>query len=516
MMPTHFTLLLALAAPAAWAQAPAATAAPAALAAPTVATATNEAPVLSLPRTVASALQRAGMDSKALYLSVRAVQAAAPDAPPALDVQGDQPAVLASTAKLVTALASLDLLGVKHRWRTRAYLAGPLREGVLEGDLRLVGGGDALLTSEQLVAWFKRLHARGLREIRGRIVLDRHGFALKHGDHAHTPLPSADHPHHALPDALTIDGGHITATLTAGPRGSLITRLAPAIGGVQLTDELRRKKTRCEHLSDEPRLEIESSASGVNAVLRGDWSPACPPMRLHAGAAGPGPLAAATIRAAWLTAGGAFSTDAPGDVLDADKPHAVWLPVRKRSRPPAPWAVLDGAALPDVLRDMNKWSDNIVARHLMLSLSPGFPNRPATLTAARERLEGWLLSQGLAAGDLDIDNGSGLAVTERGKPQAFTRLLAATWQRGAAAKPFIDSLPLAGVDGTLSHRLHDLPTGSRAWLKTGSLSQARGLAGYVQAKSGRVYAVAALLNHPNAPRGEFALDTLIRYLAQHG
>jgi serine-type D-Ala-D-Ala carboxypeptidase/endopeptidase (penicillin-binding protein 4) len=72
------------------------------------------------------------------------------------------------------------------------------------------------------------------------------------------------------------------------------------------------------------------------------------------------------------------------------------------------------------------------------------------------------------------------------------------------------------VDGTLAHRLHGLPAGSRAWLKTGSLSQARGLAGYVQAQSGRVYAVAALLNHPNAPRGEFALDTLIRYLAQHG
>jgi serine-type D-Ala-D-Ala carboxypeptidase/endopeptidase (penicillin-binding protein 4) len=426
-----FMLLLTLAAHAAWAQA-----------APTAAALALETslaePALALPRNVFAALQRAGMDNKALHLSVRAVHAAAPDAPPALDVQGDQPAVLASTAKLVTALASLDLLGAKHRWRTRAYLMGPLRDGVLEGDLRIVGGGDALLTSEHLVAWFGRMRERGLRQIRGRILLDRQGFALKDSDHANTPLPSAEHPHHALPDAFTVDGGHITATLTAGPRGSLITQLAPSIGGLQLTDELRRQKSRCEHLATEPRLEIEAAASAasgpvlratpsIRAVLRGDWSPACATLRVHAGTAEPGPLVAATVRAAWLASGGELSAD----VADTTQAQPVWPSGKRPRRAPAPWAVWDGSPLPSVLRDMNKWSDNIVARHLMLSLSPGFPSRPATLGAARDRLNTWLGAQGLSDGDLDIDNGSGLAIVERGKPHAFTRRVA-TLRRGQA------------------------------------------------------------------------------------
>jgi serine-type D-Ala-D-Ala carboxypeptidase/endopeptidase (penicillin-binding protein 4) len=494
-------------------------------------------PALSLPRNTVTALQRAGMDVKALYLSVRAVTpepaatasaasaagapaAAIANAPIVLDAQGSHSAVLASTAKVITALASLDVLGVKHRWQTRAYLSGPLKDGVLDGSLYLVGGGDALLTSAQLTAWFKRLREqRGLREIRGAIVLDRHGFALKKEDHAGTPEPTAENPHHAWPDALRVDGGQVSATLTAGPRGSLLTQWEPPF---EWNDELRRRSVRCDALREPARIEpVPTAANAASApatvssfVLRGEWSPACDKLRLETAIVAPGALATAAVRMAWLAASG--SVDTGTTVTLAEQPPAWWQPLRKRQRPLRPWAVLDGAPLPTVLREMNKWSDNLVARHLMLSLAPEFPRRPATLDSARKRFVQWLQGQGFGADELTLDNGSGLSLAERGKPHALTQLLASAWQRGSANQPFLDSLPVAGEDGTLSDRLQRLPTGARAWLKTGSLSQTRGLAGYVQAKSGRVYAVAALLNHPNAPRGEFALDTLIQHIAERG
>jgi serine-type D-Ala-D-Ala carboxypeptidase/endopeptidase (penicillin-binding protein 4) len=208
----------------------------------------------------------------------------------------------------------------------------------------------------------------------------------------------------------------------------------------------------------------------------------------------------------------AAPVDSRSLVVDAEKP----LLQPRRGRRMVPWMTLDGAPLPEVLREMNKWSNNVVARHLMLSWSPGFPGKPAQLDAARERFEAWLQAQGLAKGDIELHNGSGLAVVERGTPRALTTLLAAAWQRGAASQTFVDSLPRAGEDGTMANRLRDLPRGTWAWLKTGSLSQVRGLAGYVQARSGRVYAVALLINHPNAARGEFALDSLVRHLIDKG
>ncbi len=164
---------------------------------------------------------------------------------------------------------------------------------------------------------------------------------------------------------------------------------------------------------------------------------------------------------------------------------------------------------------INKTSDNLAARHLLLSLSPGFPKQPATLEAARKRLQAWLRSRGIAPGDIEVDNGSGLSRTERGKPRAMVALLRKGWV-DKNAKVFVGSLPLAGRDGTLGNRFRDSPATGRAQLKTGTLTDARTLAGYVRGRSGEVYAVAALLNHPRADAGVIALDSLIEWLVVNG
>ena len=151
----------------------------------------------------------------------------------------------------------------------------------------------------------------------------------------------------------------------------------------------------------------------------------------------------------------------------------------------------------------------------MLSLSRGFPVRPATLTGAQESVRGWLLRQGLAAGDIEVDNGSGLSRAERGRPRALVQLLCNAWS-SREARSFLDSLPVAGVDGTLAHRMDRGFATGQAFLKTGTLLDTRALAGYVRGRSGRIYAVAALVNHPDAGAGRPALDTTIEWLAQRG
>jgi serine-type D-Ala-D-Ala carboxypeptidase/endopeptidase (penicillin-binding protein 4) len=489
----------------AWAQA-ASEPAPAAASAP--ASAEVSAPAaraLPAPAEVFAQLKRAGIPASDTFLYAQPVDA---DAAPVFALNADKPATLASTTKLITALAAIDLLGADYRWRTRAHLAGALKGGVLDGDLRIVGGGDPRLSSTELVDWFKRMRKRGLSDIRGNIVLDRFAFQLKPADHANTPTPTADNPHHAWPDALMLDEATITVRLSTGRDGAVQTALTPAVGGLEFVDELQRKRVRCQALRDPARIDLDERGLRPRATLVGEWSPLCSPLRLEATPAKPQALTASVVQAAWQEAGGTLA----GTVVDAERP----LPSPRRGAGPKPWLVHESKSLPDYLREMNKSSNNLVARHLLLALSDKFPLRAATLESARKRLSDWLAAQGLARDDIEVDNGSGLATSERGRPRALVRLLQSMWNRGPSAKPFVDSLPIAGKDGTLSGRLGDLEAGAEARLKTGSLLQVRALAGYVKAKSGRVYAVTAIVNHPNAARGEGALDAFVRWLAKHG
>jgi len=166
------------------------------------------------------------------------------------------------------------------------------------------------------------------------------------------------------------------------------------------------------------------------------------------------------------------------------------------------------------IREMNKTSDNIIARSLLLALSPRLAAGHA-LRDAQERIQAWLHQQGLDDDDIHVDEGSGQSHVERGKPRAMVELLRRAWSADTS-RAFVDSLPVAGVDGTLSRRLRDGPAAGQAWLKTGTLSSARALAGYVRGASGTVYAVAVYVNDPGAARATPALDALIEWIARNG
>ena len=169
-----------------------------------------------------------------------------------------------------------------------------------------------------------------------------------------------------------------------------------------------------------------------------------------------------------------------------------------------------------LIREINKTSNNLAARKLMLSLGLASTAAPrGALRSAQDRVHGWLRSEGVAEGDLRIDVGSGQSRAERGTPHAMVQLLHKAWRDGSS-QVFIDSLPIAGVDGTLVHRMRSGLATGQAYLKTGTLSDTRALAGYVRAKSGKVYAVAALVNHADAGRATPALDAFIEWVARNG
>lgn len=461
-----------------------------------------------------AALARAGIPLSDAAFVAQPVDA---DAPALFAHNPDQSMVLASTTKLVTSLAALGTLGPQYRWRTRAYVRGAPSLGTLDGDLILVGGGNPLLTSADLVAWFKQLQKRGLHTIQGDIVLDRLAFQLKPSDHINTPPEDADNPHHRWPDALLVDDGVLAVNLSVNS-GIVQAAFTPALDSADVVDQMQIRPGKCTSLRNPPRLELPppqtaavAASAAASSVLRvqlsGDWSAACGSRRIEVATDAGSAFSAAAVAAAWRAAGGVLTGTA--------RDRAPLAAGARWSLAAKPWATHESKPLPVVLREMNKWSNNLIARNLLLSMAKGFPNRAATLPDARARAADWLRKQGLRSEDMHLDNGSGLSRTERGRPAAMVALLRGAWN-SAQRKTLLDSLPIAGVDGTLASRMRDGPARGQAFLKTGTLTGTRSLAGYVTGRSGRTYAVTAIVNHPQATQGLPALDKFIEWVAENG
>jgi serine-type D-Ala-D-Ala carboxypeptidase/endopeptidase (penicillin-binding protein 4) len=223
-------------------------------------------------------------------------------------------------------------------------------------------------------------------------------------------------------------------------------------------------------------------------------------------------FSSAAILAAWKKAGGQLT----GSVLEAPPPLPAIKTKRtnrapKAPKPRKPFLTLESKPLFESVRETNKWSNNLVSRHLLLSLSKDFPRATATLKNAQETLAQWLLLKGISAEDMTIENGSGLSRNERAKAATLASLLKEAWG-SKYEKDFKASLPIAGVDGTMGSRLKNALASGKALLKTGTLTDVRSLAGYVTTKENKTYAVVAIVNHPQASRAVPALDGFIEWL----
>jgi D-alanyl-D-alanine carboxypeptidase/D-alanyl-D-alanine-endopeptidase (penicillin-binding protein 4) len=209
------------------------------------------------------------------------------------------------------------------------------------------------------------------------------------------------------------------------------------------------------------------------------------------------------FRGLWTYLGGSFS----GQVVEGRAPDDARLLAEHSSRP-----------LAEVLRDINKTSDNPLARLLFLSLGTGGAVAGSNTSADSARaVRSWLQQQGIGDAGLVLDNGSGLSRSERIRPAMLAALLAAEY-RSNWAPEFVSSLPIVALDGSMRRRLADSPAAGRARLKTGSLRNVAAIAGYVPDGSGQMQVVVAMINFdfPKDVSGQPILDALVDWVAHSG
>ncbi|NLR76299.1 D-alanyl-D-alanine carboxypeptidase/D-alanyl-D-alanine endopeptidase [Leeia aquatica] len=449
-----------------------------------------------LPAEVQQAMKAAKLPADGLAVYVMPVQGGAP-----LYQYREQVAVNpASTMKLVTTFAGLELLGPTYSWRTELYGQGRQEGERWVGDLYLKGYGDPKLTQESLWLLVRQLRLRGIREISGELRLDRRYFPQQQEDDGQFD-GAADRPYNVVPDPLLVNFKTLRVRLYGSADGVRLLP-EPALPRLQLVNKLRVGGGDCTTWRNKLKVDSKTAANGeTQMTFSGEFPASCQDATYSVALGNHADFIAASVRDTWREIGGRWSKlDAQlslGSVPDGAVPAEATLLASQGS-----------PVLREVIHDINKFSNNLMARQLFLTLGVESGQAGDPLQAARERIQQWLRSKSLQFGELVMENGSGLSRIERISTQHMAQLLRAVWQSPYMPE-LISSLPIAGVDGTIRKRFAEDSVATSAHMKTGTLQDVRALSGFVRARSGQWWIVVAVSHHKLSERAAPVLDALV-------
>lgn len=445
-----------------------------------------------LPKPVRDALKRAGVPLDSVSAVVEEVNGSSP----LVSHRAAEPLNPASVMKLVTTYAALDLLGPAFTFRTDVLVTGELKGGVLEGDLVFRGGGDPKLTYERIWRIARQLRSRGVREIRGDVILDRSYFAPV----AYDPARFDNDPRRAYnvgPDPLLVNFQVVDFRFIPGPDGVRVTG-EPDLPNVEIASRIELTSVPCGSWRRNLEYQVEENGLVALAVFSGTYPADCGertwPLALFDGQR----FFESTFRWLWSEAGGTLR----GRLRMAPTPSAARPFLRHESEP-----------LASLVRDTNKFSNNVMARHLFLALSAE-RGAPGEALASERIVRDWLAAKGIRADSLVLENGSGLSRSERASAATVAAVLKSAWTSPVMPE-LMASLPVFAVDGTLKSR-RALGAAGHAHLKGGTLTGVQSVAGYVLDRSGKRWIVVMIVNHPNAGAAQGALDALVEWVgARH-
>lgn len=408
----------------------------------------------------------------------------------------------ASTLKLLTSAVALDRLGPAWRGTTEMLVAGERRGATLRGDLVLRGRADVDFDWLALRRMLQRLRLHGVRDIRGDLVLDRTYFEPTRMDIGVPPFDEApEFRYNVIPDALMVGMNLVDLELVSDSR-ALRVASTPFVAGVTFQPRAALVDAPCDDWEDlwkTPDVR-EGPGDRTSVVVTGPFPRDCA-ASTSVDMVDRDRYIEGLVRGLWRGLGGTWT----GRVREGSAPADAKVIASHRSR-----------ALAELLRDIDKRSDNPTARTMFLVLGAESPAGGGTTAERAERVvRDWLEAHRIDAAPLVLENGSGLSRRERVSPALLAEAIRAA-RAGSWAPEFESSLPIAGVDGGMQDRLRESAAAARARLKTGTLRDASAVAGWVPSTDGTTYVVVAILNDTRAVKqvARPMLDLLVDWVAR--
>ncbi|CAG0949370.1 serine-type D-Ala-D-Ala carboxypeptidase/endopeptidase (penicillin-binding protein 4) [Methylophilaceae bacterium] len=402
----------------------------------------------------------------------------------------------ASTMKLVTTYAGLELLGPAYRWRTEIYREGEMVAGVLEGNLSIKGYGNPELMQQDLWRMLNELRQTGLRDIRGDLIIDDSYFAPGSAD----PGLFDNEPYRAynsIPNALAVNLNSTSFRFLSDGE-QLAIQPDPDLPEIQLSNQVRLMQAPCTNWRDKLVYKVQNEGSKATVTFTGDYPASCEEKYLELSLFSPPSYTYHLFRRIWQQLGGTISGDFK---VSAVSESAVRM-TEYSSQP-----------LADVIRRVNKYSNNLMTRQLLLTIAAERIGIPGNEESGRLAILNWLAGKDMHFPELVIENGSGLSRIERISAEHLGQLLADAYASPVMPE-LMSSLPVLAVDGTVVRRLNGSGIRGRAHLKTGSLNSVRSIAGYILDQKGRRWVVVFMVNHPRAGATKPAQDALLDWVYQ--
>ena len=446
----------------------------------------------TLPVSVQSTLNTRNVPHDSLSVSVVDVNSGKS----VLQWQSEQPRNPASTIKLVTTLAALDILGPTYHWRTDVFALGDIENGRLDGDLLLKGYGDPFLVTERVWQLVQQIRQAGILEIRGDLLLDDSWFDVGDYDPGafdRQPLRA----YNVAPNALMMNFKVVRYWFEPDHEADAVNvRLDPPLDNLRVDNRLGLAAHSCRGF--QRGITISSNEKVDEITFSGKFPSGCKHYAMDRTALSHNEFVYGLFRTLWRESGGTFNGGFRNAAMAEDQE-----------------ALLSFKSLPltDTISRVNKHSNNVMARQLLYTLGAEVNGAPGTEDSGREVIAKWLETNGLASTRISIDNGAGLSRTTRTSTGDMARMLQFAWQQPYMPE-YLSSMSLSGLDGTLRRRFTGSALVGKAHMKTGSLDHVTAIAGYLQARSGRRFAIVAMQNYADIHRGpgEEVQEALLRWV----
>ncbi|PAV27147.1 D-alanyl-D-alanine carboxypeptidase/D-alanyl-D-alanine-endopeptidase [Tamilnaduibacter salinus] len=410
-------------------------------------------------------------------------------------INADQSMSPGSIMKLITTFAALETLGPAHHWETRFLTDGRMVGNALHGNLYVTLSGDPRLDQERLWSVMRELHGMGIRTINGDLVLDGQVFQLPDG------LPAFDDkgdnpyaPFLVQPSPYLTNFNLFHFQVRADERGTHAWS-SPSVDAVRINNQVTATGDGpCPARHHFDWTTDFNADNTVTVTVEGELPKGCRTTSYQSLLA-PEHYTAALIRSIWKDLGGRFT----GISRTGTTPEDARLVMTTRSKD-----------LVSMVRDINKWSNNVMARQLLLMIGAAHrqPEDDDDREAGIRVVHEWLASRDIDTRGVVIDNGAGLSRESRISARQGARILEAAWQSPFGAD-LIASMPLIATDGTMAQRLRDTALKGKGRIKTGYLRNVRSIAGFTRDENNTTWAVIGMVNHAPAWNGQALLDKVL-------
>ena len=444
---------------------------------------THGADLNSLPKTVQSIFMNHKLPADSLSLYIKEIHSQQP----LIELNGDTPRNPASSIKIITTFAALELLGPTYTWQTRFYLDGTLTDGTLNGNLIMQGGGDPFLVREAFWHILFTLQAKGLKHIKGDFLIDDGNFE----DESGSPGDFDKKPYrvyNVFPDAALVNFQAHQFNFVPQKNGLHIYADPPA-ATMKINNKVKLTKGRCRGKHQQLKHDIARQGDETVVTFSGNYPSSCGHQHLLRTMMPNDQYVYGVFKSLWENMGGTITGKVGKTKINGEKPFYV-----EPSKP-----------LSEIITYINKHSNNVMARQLLLTigkekLASNDKDGEGSKILGRQAIKEWLFTIGIPAPELVMDNGSGLSRQSRVSAATMSKLLEHAYNSPYQPE-FMASLPMVGVDGTVRQRLDKIIPAGKVRIKTGLLNNVRAMAGYVTSVSGKHYVVVALQNHLGIQNG---------------